>query len=554
MLRASVVFVLAFLDCTFSAAQNLVPNPSFECGKDQCDFTISSRFVEGAGIACYWSVPTLGTSDFFSTVIPNKYCWASMPPLGVYYNPETPYIGSQLPRTGNRFAGFFTFGKDFDNTNMRDTSYREYLQIRLTEPLVPERYYCGEMYVSLAEEPSNAANNLGMCFYNQKIEDYSNFHAIPYIPQIIEKNVILDSDSWVRVYGSFKLDSSVEYLSIGNFYNDNETIATDKFGNPTPYSRDRAYYFVDDVSVTAVDLKPLNSSGSTICSGSLAVISAKEGFENIVWTTLADTSVVIGTGPLLNIRPETTTTYRITAKNCKLTVRDTLTIRVNPSPQVNLGRDTTICEGDSLILDAKHGYTGYLWQDNSKEQRLVARESGQYAVKVENEYGCGAQAAINISVKSAPRVDIGRDTLVCNNVFYPLIAGGNYENYEWSTGATDSSYTPISAGEYWVKVKNQCGVAGDTIAIRSLGELMIPNVLTLNSDDTLNRYFKVLGVGPNDFGRLTLFNRWGQEIYSSNNYQNDWPKDPTKVSSETYYYTLDYSHCPTRKGWVSIIK
>src|SRR5688572_23736269 len=168
MLRAIILSLLLSSSRLF--AQNLVPNPSFECGNYHCDCTYDSYLIESLQIACHWSLPTHGTSDFYSTDIPNQDCWTRMPPAGEYYDPNVPHLGSQLPRTGNRFAGVFTYGTGFNPTFQKDTADREYLQVELVEPLVPGEYYCGEMFVSLAEQPRYASNNLGMCFYGEKLK------------------------------------------------------------------------------------------------------------------------------------------------------------------------------------------------------------------------------------------------------------------------------------------------------------------------------------------------------------------------------------------------
>jgi hypothetical protein len=52
-----------------------------------------------------------------------------MPYSGVDLYP--PHLGSQSPRTGNRFAGVFTYGD-----NVGSPGYREYIQVPLQESLV----------------------------------------------------------------------------------------------------------------------------------------------------------------------------------------------------------------------------------------------------------------------------------------------------------------------------------------------------------------------------------------------------------------------------------
>ena len=52
---------------------------------------------------------------------------------------------------------------------------------------------------------------------------------------------------------------------------------------------------------------------------------------------------------------------------------------------VDLGNDTTsICQGDSVLLDAGAGHTNYLWSTGETTQTIYADASGSYSVTVGN--------------------------------------------------------------------------------------------------------------------------------------------------------------------------
>ena len=51
--------------------------------------------------------------------------------------------------------------------------------------------------------------------------------------------------------------------------------------------------------------------------------------------------------------------------------------------KINLGKDTSICENTSLILDAGEADT-YLWNDGSTERFLNVTEAGTYIVQATN--------------------------------------------------------------------------------------------------------------------------------------------------------------------------
>lgn len=70
---------------------------------------------------------------------------------------------------------------------------------------------------------------------------------------------------------------------------------------------------------------------------------------------------------------------------------------INPSPVVDLGADTALCPGATLLLDAGSGPYTYLWSDNSTLQTLSVSSAGTYAVLVRDINGCEAFDAIQVS-------------------------------------------------------------------------------------------------------------------------------------------------------------
>jgi gliding motility-associated-like protein len=63
----------------------------------------------------------------------------------------------------------------------------------------------------------------------------------------------------------------------------------------------------------------------------------------------------------------------------------------------------------------------------------------------------------------------------------------------------------------------------------------IPNVITPNSDNINDLLFiENLDYYPGAVFRV--FNRWGQKVYESNDYQNNWGGD--ELESGSYFYEL----------------
>ncbi len=83
-------------------------------------------------------------------------------------------------------------------------------------------------------------------------------------------------------------------------------------------------------------------------------------------------------------------------------------------------------------------------------------------------------------------------------------------------------------------------------------ELLIPNAVTPNSDGK-NDLFVIQGLENYDSADLTIFNRWGNEVYRSRKYKQNW--DAAGVSEGTYYYRLVLIKDGVEtihKGWVLV--
>jgi gliding motility-associated-like protein len=67
-----------------------------------------------------------------------------------------------------------------------------------------------------------------------------------------------------------------------------------------------------------------------------------------------------------------------------LQVSDTIYLGYLYPFEVDLGNDTTLCEGQHLLLSAETPYCSYLWQDGSTEATYLVRYAGVYQVLVSN--------------------------------------------------------------------------------------------------------------------------------------------------------------------------
>lgn len=146
---------------------------------------------------------------------------------------------------------------------------------------------------------------------------------------------------------------------------------------------------------------------------------------------------------------------------------------------VNLGNDTTVCGGTSLLLSAaSSGATNnFLWQDGSTNPTLMVTATGQYWVQVSNAQGCIKKDTINISFKALPVFNLGADQSICAGDTLLLNATTTgATSYLWQNGNTTSTTKAYLAGLYWCEVNNGGCVFRDSLTIAAVKPIPLVNL------------------------------------------------------------------------------
>lgn len=135
------------------------------------------------------------------------------------------------------------------------------------------------------------------------------------------------------------------------------------------------------------------------------------------------------------------------------------------SPIINLGPDTTICAGDSIIIDITDtAISSYLWNNNSTSPIQVVYSDTNLIVTVTSGI-CSSTATMNVFVIDSPMVNLGNDTTICYGASVQLSLQNTLSTYSWSTGSVSSFILANMDTVYWGTATNICGLASDTILI-----------------------------------------------------------------------------------------
>ena len=140
----------------------------------------------------------------------------------------------------------------------------------------------------------------------------------------------------------------------------------------------------------------------------------------------------------------------------------------------------SLCQGDSVTLDAQSGNVSYLWNDNSQNQQLLITTPGTYSVTVSNACGTDVDTTIILDGGPAPMVALGNDFEICLGetvILAPVFS--NVDTWLWHDNSTLPTFTASGAGTITVEVSNSCSTDYDTLVVSLLQPVPSLDLLSL---------------------------------------------------------------------------
>jgi hypothetical protein len=442
-----ILWLLTFFSHSFFslAQQNLVPNGNFE--------TYTSCPANGSGTWWMWvHVPPwirplnqFGAPEYFNACASSL---SSGVPNNVY--------GFQHALTDSGYIGIACYQLP-DNPELR-----EYIQVQLTEPLCAGQKYKAGFFTNKSNKARYAISNLSMRITVIPDTGDSTYAVIPVAAQIKnpDTNILSDTVNWMEISDIYTATGGEQFITIGNFDVDSNTNVVDSVGLLTFKT---AYYYIDSVFVIPDSLPEnlITNNDTSVCPGASIELSAASN-ENYLWQNAnGDT---LGTDSVLTLTPETS--MQVFLKSCH--ARDSIFITITEPITVNLGNDTILCEGGSLLLYAGSGANAYSWNTGDTTSQIYIFSPQFYSVTVTNECGSAADT-IFIQYDSIPVFSLGNDTTLCYGDIFYLFVPQNIDSWQWNNGSADSTFTVTQQGIYYLQVVSGVCTATDTIAVNSIG-------------------------------------------------------------------------------------
>jgi len=205
---------------------------------------------------------------------------------------------------------------------------------------------------------------------------------------------------------------------------------------------------------------------------------------------------------------------------------------LNTNPIVDLGNDTTLCEGETLMLNAGNAGSTYVWSgNNAYTQTLEVTEAGSYVVHITDPVGCTGISTINVDYNEMPAATGIYAQGSFPMMSFSVLGAQNAATYDWNFGDGNSVQNgPASVSHFYtqdgtftvsVTLTNDCGTTTETTSITiidytGVGENTIeglevyPNpsssIVNISIPNAENSEFRVFSISGAEVVGATAFN------------------------------------------------
>lgn len=211
-------------------------------------------------------------------------------------------------------------------------------------------------------------------------------------------------------------------------------------------------------------LKPLpatpaivNDKPTTFCQGDNTVLRTSTDIDRYTWSDGQQNKVVtVGASGA----------YFLTVTDqfgCTSAPSNTIAVTANPvpvKPVIATSGPTTFCADRNITLTAPQN-EAYQWTSGQTTQRITLTESGNFAVRTRNQFGCSSAQSDPVAIQvnplpQSPAVSAGGSTTFCDGNRVTLRASSPLDIL-WTSGQTTKDIVVSSSGNYAAQARDQIG-------------------------------------------------------------------------------------------------
>lgn len=215
------------------------------------------------------------------------------------------------------------------------------------------------------------------------------------------------------------------------------------------------------------------------------------------------------------------------------------------------------CNGDAdghielTMLSGREPFE-YYWSNGNNSEDIGSLQAGTYSVEVIDYYGCKLNETFTVG--QPDKLVVTATTSVYNGGYNVsthngsdgsidvTVTGGN-QPYQimWSNGSAEMDLSNLSPGKYTVTCNAGGCIESATVELKDPSGLEMPSAFSPNGDGA-NETFFVKGLDAYPDNQIVIVNRWGNEVFSTTNYKNDWTGingEGKELPDGTYFVILE---------------
>jgi gliding motility-associated-like protein len=295
----------------------------------------------------------------------------------------------------------------------------------------------------------------------------------------------------------------------------------------------------DTVVVSTHLLPTIAITGDTAICRNASVPLLVSGGVSYSWSPSATLNNASVPNPVASPSAETTYRVQITDANT-CTHEDSVTVGIRPRPAFAVSPNQPVCEGSTVTLVATGGET-YAWSppaslsDDAIPNPVASpAATTQYSVYV-SESQCNYDTTMQVTVTVNPNPTIVAEKsndITCSTPTAQLTASGA-STYLWSPAEGldfPDIYNPKASIDtttvFWVTGTNQFGCSNvDSVHVKVTADnkpfFLLPNAFSPNNDG-YNDCFGIRNWGAVTLLEFSIYNRWGEKIFSTINPAQCW--------------------------------
>ena len=288
-------------------------------------------------------------------------------------------------------------------------------------------------------------------------------------------------------------------------------------------------------------------NSSSICTGGIV-------------PTLVNSSnnAITGTWSPSSVSNSNSGTYTFTPNSGQCATTASLSVTVNQPviPTFSFGTSQTVCQGNVsaqvLLPSISNNSISGSWNPSTIDYSILGQTVYTFTP---NSGQCALNTTFTVSINPIPQFTITGGCDGNNYVLQIVAQNQNINSVEWYLNnvmiGQGNSIVVTDEGIYTAVATNNSNCNNDVTLNVTNAYCKIQKGISANNDG-INDFFELTNL---DVKLLQIYNRYGMEVYSKNNYTNEWKgesNDGDELPDGTYFYNIEQRSGEVRTGWIYI--